>query len=185
MSSEINLLRSTKSTVSPLVGKLFAFRAFSLVLLFVISFFSITLFVLIALSPLPKLQQQEQTELQKIAFLHPKMAKIMLTRERLNQIQTILQTRPVYSELLQKVSSYIPTGADVDAVKLESGKINITVSSRSLADIEVFADGVTKSNSNKKFFSKVSQLGLFLNVETGRYVITLELTPAVTQLSQR
>ncbi len=175
MNEEINLLKGKKTSASPLLSRLFALRAASLSVLFGVSFFSISLFILIALSPLQRLQDQESSEVQKVTLFHPKMAKILLTKERLGHINTILQTRPVYHELLEQVTQQLPNDTSIDTIKLETSKLTISASSPSLGNIETFISNIQELNSKKKYFGKISLLNMYLNTESGRYISILEM----------
>lgn len=175
MNEEINLLKNKKISASPLLGRLFALRAASLSILFGVSFFSISLFILIALSPLPRLQDQESSEVQKVTLFHPKMAKILLTKERLVHINTVLQTRPLYHELLEQVTQQLSGDTSIDTVKLEATKLTISASSQSLGNVESFITNIQELNSQKKYFGKISLVNLYLNTESARYIVILEM----------
>jgi Tfp pilus assembly protein PilN len=173
--SDINLIRHSEDKSPTFLNKVVVLRVLSFVLLFAISFFSITLFILIALSPLPSLQEQEQDAISQLAPLHPKMAKLLMTKERIGHIQNILQKRPEYSEILQQVSQQVPAEAAVDNLKLEGENISLSVSSPSLEHIDSFTGNIMRLNSENKYFSKIKILSLFLNVETNRYTLFMEL----------
>lgn len=175
MNNEINLLHTTKKKTNTLLSKLAAIRMFSLSFLFLISFASISLFILIALSPLPSLQQRESDEAKTQSLFHDKVAKILLTKERIADISMILKTRPVIADTLQRLVAQVPDDFTVGNVKFDGEKVEFTVSTSSLAGVDALTANVVAFNKKEKKFSKVTLTGLSLNTDNGQYVVSFAL----------
>lgn len=175
MSTEINLLRGKKSRRNALLNKLAMLRMVSLSFLFIVSFSSIVLFMLIALSPLPSLQQRESEESKTMSFFDQKIAKILLTKERITHINGIIKTRPAYAETLQHIRAQVPEDLVVDSVKLVGNKIEVNVSGKTLEKLDSFSTNILKMNGKEKRFKRIMLTGLTLDTDTGRYVMSLEL----------
>lgn len=175
MSTEINLLKNRVRAKSSFLTQVLALRAFSLTFLFVVSFSSIILFILVALSPLPDLQEQEKEEIKKLSLFQSRMAKVLFTKERVGHIHTLLQTRPVYAETLQSLEEQLPNEASVDTLHLDKKTVTVSVSSSSLGTLDQFAKDIMKLQTEKKRFSKITLSSLYLNPDNGRYVLDMEL----------
>ena len=175
MSIEINLIHGSKSRKNTLLNKIAAIRVFSLSFLFIVSFSSIVLFMLIALSPLPSLQQREKEEAKTLSLFNEKIVKVLLTKERVNHITTVLNTRPVYAETLQKMTAQVPGDIVVDSVKVVGSKIEMNVSSGTLVNLDMFQANMLQLNKKEKRFKKIILTGLTLDADTGKYILSLEL----------
>lgn len=175
MINEINLLHGSTSRKNKLLSKLAAIRMVSMSFLFVISFSSIVLFILIALSPLPSLQQREIEEARTLATFDKKIVKILLTKERLTNAGKILQTRNVRAETLQKLAAQVPGDLTVNSIKLLGKKIEMSVTSKSLANLDTFTANVTEFNKREKRFKKIMLASLILDADSGKYVLSIEL----------
>lgn len=176
MNTEINLLQKKRSNAaSYFLSKIVIIRLLSISILFVISLFSIMLFIFIAFSPLPSLQEREGDERKTLSEFHPKMARIVLTKERLRNVTTVLNKRIVYSEVLRSIEDILSDDAIINNFNLDSKKITIEISSLSLLPLEKLADDILTLNETKKYFSKITIFSLLLNPDKGRYELTMEL----------
>src|SRR5258706_16470793 len=114
MNSGINLLGNKKQiSVSPAIKKLRLVRGIAIILLSFVAFSSMVLFLLIAFSPLPALQKQEQNAIQTLAQYHPDVAKIALVNDRLDTSSQIVNKRNNFDQVLLSVRNQMPTELSV------------------------------------------------------------------------
>ena len=104
MNKGINLLGFEKKiTINANLKKLKLLRILGVGLLFGISGLSIILFLFIALSPLPALQDEEKAALNRLAVHHPDIAQLFLINDRVKSGEVILSKRTNYNEILTEV----------------------------------------------------------------------------------
>lgn len=123
--------------------------------LVVIVFISLTLFAMSFDTTLPKLKQQENESLAKLTLMHGKSVKILLVKNRLATIGTVLKQRTSYEALLAQISKLIPASTSVDAMDIGNGTIAFTISSSSLSDLSDLLDTMTDMANNKQTFTSL------------------------------
>lgn len=175
--SSINLLKTKKQTAATSsIKELFLLRWIAIGLLFVISSLSIILFLLIALSPLPRLQKQRENDLRTLSSYHPEMAKFYLIEERLKSSGLILDKRRNFDELLTTLIDQIPNQLSVMSFSLKDKNISITVNSTSLSSINTFFEDLVALVDSKKAFSSVVLADLTVNQQQNSFSATVNLT---------
>lgn len=175
MNSGINLLTEKKKVNSPFLKQLNLMRFFAVALLFGVSAASIILFILIALSPIPELQRQEQVALTTLSQSHTEMAKLAVVNERMDAVAKVLETRTNYDKILSAVKSKMPNSVSITAFTIEQRTINVTVTSRSLLSIDSFITNVIQASGDKKEFSQVTLKNLSRDDQTTLYSATLTI----------
>ncbi len=175
MNSGINLLAEKKKINSPFLKQLPVMRFFAVALLFGVSAASIILFILVALSPIPELQQQEQAAITALSNAHPEMAKLAVVNERTNTITKILATRSSYDKTLGAIKTKMPSTVSLTAFTIEKNTVNITVSSKSLLSIDSFINNVMIASGDKKEFSQVTLKKLSQDNLTNQFSATLSI----------
>lgn len=174
MNEEINLLPGKTKLTSSVLRKRQILHSIALGLLFVVSFLSVTLFILIALSPLPSLREREQEEYKRLTFYNEMIVKLLLTKDRIVNIQDVLKTRSVYSATLQDMGMKVPAGVTMDEVYLENNTLLVTLSSSSLVQIDQFLETLLESYRDSKIFKTIKLVSLQQDFKKGLYKITLE-----------
>lgn len=176
MSKGINLL-GTEKQISVKIGsrKLKLLRITALSLLFGVSGLSIVLFLLIALSPLPTLQKQEQSALEKLSQYHPEIAKHILIQERLKNSEQILAKRSVFDQTFSKIKSRLPANITITGITMNAHEISVTVASSSLIALDTFLNSLIASAENKEDFSKVILSKFSSNEGDNQFSLTLIL----------
>ena len=176
MSNNINLLENKKKLISVITkttSQLLRFSAVSL--LFIVSVSSIILFILIALSPLPKLKQEEHLTMTTLSQYHTGMLKLFLIKERTSLIDKVLSKRMLYDIALDDIHSKLPDGVEVSSFSVEKNTLSLTVSSKSLELLNTFISNLTNSVNEKKSFSLITMSRLSMEKERKTYVVTLTL----------
>jgi hypothetical protein len=178
MSSRINLLGiKKKEAARPLLKKLILMRLAAIGILFLTGAFSIILFMLIALSPLPQLQKQEALEMNTLSQSKDDVAKLSVLNERMSSLSILLAKRTTYDQLLSKVQTYSPSGVTITAFSLSSDEINITVGSDSLKQLDILINNLVTAVQQKKDFSHISVANLSLDSLKNQFLLTLVLQP--------
>lgn len=171
MNDAINLIKNNEKKIALSNKKLSIFRYLALSFLFVVSFSSITLFIFIALSPLPNLINREKQELIRISPYHEQMAQIKYLKDRLFAVSQIINKRANYSEILESFKTAVPADLKVEDLKCENKKITVVLSSNSLTSISNYIDKIASDN---KLYRSVNLMGIVKSVDSNEYTFTLE-----------
>jgi hypothetical protein len=177
MSSGINLISTkSQSSFAPFLNRLKVLRFLAIGLLFFVAVCSMILFILISLSPLSALKQQEQTSLSTLAGYHTDIARLMILRERTDSIAGIISKRTDYTKVIDVIRNKLPSDSSITALQVGDKHVSVTISSPSLASVDSFVNGlVSETGINKPFLN--ATLGSIAGDETkGRYVALILLT---------
>lgn len=150
--SSINLIGNKEhESVTPASKNLKLIRGAAIFLLFGISSAAIILSILIAFSPLPQVQQQEQNALANLARSHPEMTKIAYLEDRLTSISNILAQRNNYSSILDSISNKLPPDVSMTDIEMKKKNVSLTVKSNSLTSLTEFIENLKIATRNKEF----------------------------------
>lgn len=175
MNNGINLIGDKKQKqLSPLLSRFNIFRYAAIALLFGVSVASMILFLLISFSPLPALQQQEQTSMQTLSGFQTDMAKIAIINERMQSINQLLTDRSSYGEIFSLIEGKLPNDTDVTAFNLIQNTATITISSTSLASFDSVLNSLIAEEGTR--FSQVSMNNLIIDEQEDRFFMTIALT---------
>lgn len=178
MSKGINLL-GAEQQLSAKIGlgsrRLKRLRAVAVWFLFGISGASIVLFLLIALSPLPAVQEQERQALATLSQYHPDVAKLLLINDRIKESEIILAKRSKFDQTLEKIKNKMPPEASITGMTLNSNEILITVTSSSLVALDTFLNNLITATEEKQDFSKVTLTRFFNNESLQTYTLTISV----------
>lgn len=175
MNNNINLIGSKNHTTIPLASrKLLLMRAIAMVLLFGVSAASIILYILIAFSPLPQVQEQERQALSTISNSKSDMAKIALIQDRLGGISTIMKQRTTYDVLLDSVVSKMPPGITIFQITTNKKDITLTVRSSSLDALTTFVNNLTDA-ARAKEYAKITLNSILSDDESGMFSLTVSV----------
>lgn len=154
MNNEINLLYSKKQLqLSRLATKARVLRLIALGFLFLVTAFSIILFLLIVASPLPGLRNDEKAITATLTASHELILKQTLLSMRLSDIQNILGNRSRYGEVLGVLRKDLSNGTEINSFSVEKSSVNLTVTSQSLTDLETFFQKLKAHVEGQKNFS--------------------------------
>lgn len=176
MNRGINLLkRETKTKTSLLTNKLKILRLIAMSLLFFVSVFSVILFLFIALSPLPKLQEQEKMAKSNLLTNKEDIIKLELVNDRTQRIKSIMAKRSSYEQKLSLIKSKMPHDLQLSSLTVEKRNITMLVSSASLGILDTFLNNLKKAVDREKEFSKVTMLDLSRNDEENTYFMSINV----------
>jgi|SRR6185369_2944653 len=176
MNKGINLFKTEKKiSVAVASQKLTVLRLVAIGLLFCTSAFSIILFLLIVLSPLPDLQKQEKTLLATISGSHPDIAKLFLINDRLKSSETIIDKRQNFDKSLSLIKQRMSSDVSITAITMNKSTISITVSSSSLSSLDNFLNSLVDAVDSKKDFSKVTMTNFLADEVRDNFFLTIEV----------
>ncbi len=174
MSTEINLLQKKNDKVA-LSKNALIIRGIALGSLFIVSFFSIVLFILIALSPLPALQQRVKDESKNLSFYNTIVGKMILTKERLIKTENIIENRPALSKVINTLQDQLPENMFIDSIRVEEKKVFVTFSSASLLVVDDFLTQLMEANNTNKKFQSILLTSIQHFQGSNTYIVTMEL----------
>lgn len=162
MNSQINLIGDKKQkALSPLLSRLQVVRFIAMSFLFVIGVASIVLFLFIAFSPLPALQQQEKNQRETLSQYETDIAQLAFVNERMRSITTLLQDRTSVDTIFQFITSKVPAGVTITAFQINGKTASITMSSDSLELLQNCINGFIAEEGQR--FEQVSLGSLALD----------------------
>lgn len=149
-------------------------RAIAMVLLFGVSAASIILYILIAFSPLPQVQEQERQALSTISNSKGDMAKIALLQDRLIGIATIIKQRTNYDATLDSIVGKMPPGITIFQITTNNKDITLTVRSHSLEALTTFVNNLTEATKTKEY-TKITLNSILSDDESGMFSLTVSV----------
>lgn len=175
MKNDVNLI--PKKNISPSrIARIRLLRYSSMMVLFLIAVLSMTLFFLIAFSPLPALQEQEKEEIGNITAYHSKIAKLLLTKNRLSYITTTTNNRSKFDTVIEMIQQQLSQSVTIDAFHVKNKSVTVRVASLSLQDLNTFLDLISEKQQKKEAIRTVKLLGITLNDTQQHYAMTVELS---------
>ncbi len=160
MKNNINLLKANETTkVSKLTRTQRILRIIAVSLLFVVSSASMIILVLIILSPLPALREEEQNARLTLENAHADLAKLIVVKERADSINNIILNRKYYGQSLEKIFSKT-AGVSVGSMDIKSKTISMTLSSSSLLLLDNFLIDMVETVEQKDGFTKMNVVSI-------------------------
>jgi Tfp pilus assembly protein PilN len=173
--NSINLIGHNDHVSVPIASrKLKLMRAIAVLLLFGISAASIILYILIAFSPLPQVQEQERQARAVLANAHPDMTRIALLEDRITGVAAILQERHSYDKVLDSINSKMPSGITVFQINIAKKTVTLTVRSDSLDVLTTFVSNLTASVDTNEF-AKVTLNSIVSDDASGTFSLTVSI----------
>jgi hypothetical protein len=145
-------------------------------LLFFVSFSAITLFILIALSPLPSLLERESDQVKKLSVYSDSIVKLDLTKKRIGFARQILSERSKYHESIAVIAEILPAGSEITGVEVDEKKaLLLTVSATSLMPHELLTESLLRINNEEKVFKKITLESGSYDNDDNNYLLKLKL----------
>jgi len=175
MNNGINLATNTQQVQSKAASeKIRTLRFIAIGVLFVVASASVIFFILIATSPLPKLKEEETSGLQSLGRHHSDIAKLSILKERSETIQKLITTRPPMSKINQTIMSKLSEGVAVQTFAVKSNIVTLTVTSKSLTQLNTFIENMIRGSQQKEF-SRVVLEDLSVDSQDGQFLVTMEV----------
>ncbi len=176
MNNGINLLNyKNKEEVKSAATVHKKIRVASIVLLFTVSAFSVMIFILIALSPLPELNKQYNFASFTLSQSVSDVVRLGLVNERADTIKNIIDKRPQYDKVLEDVQKKLPDGVTVEKIRIKEKDINLEVSSDSLSEVDDFLNKLSKDDNTSIKLSRVMLSKLTIENEDNKFVISIDI----------
>lgn len=177
MNEGINLLEPNKNSGSVIsLRRIQKMRVMTVGLLFVISVSSVVLFILVALSPLPALQRQEQYLQQTLAASKSTIVKLSLLNSQTDAVSQLITKRQSFEKPIGLVQKKLSDDITVQQLQIDSNSLVITVESPSLQSLDTFINGLIGYVKDKNTFSKVFLVDLTTDQSTNAYAVTVQLS---------
>lgn len=175
MNEDINLVPGKRKIALEQKKIVVRLRLFSIILLAITAFSSITLFLLKLQSPLPSLQREKNTLLTNLTLLSQKSAKLLLMKNRLKETAIIEKKRQHLDEIIGSVIEGVPADVSLNSLNIDIKSVSITASSNSLSSINIFLDRLVDKVVKGKIFNKIALDSLSLDSKGSRYILALTL----------
>lgn len=176
MSNGINLLNyKNKEKVKNAATTHKKLRIASIVLLFVVSSFSVMVFILIALSPLPELNKQYNFASFTLSQSTRDIVRLGLVNERSETIKKIIDKRPQYDKIFEYLQNKIPGSITIEAFTIKEKVIALEISSTSLSDIDKFLIEIAREDNLSIKLSKVILSKFSIDSTKNRFVANVDI----------
>ena len=175
MSKEVNLISSRRKGSSSTYKRIGLIRTISFVVLGLCVLITFVLIFLNNTSQLGSLTQKEQELDKTLLQSKNKIVKLALIKDRLASIKTLVLTSTTYETTIDSLSQALPRDESFDTFQISNTKVNLVVSSASLLSINTFLDYIITNVNNKKMFQKATVSSLVGDIQTGRYVLTVDI----------
>jgi Tfp pilus assembly protein PilN len=174
--NDINLL--PKNNISTLRQEqvVTVFRRISIVILAATAFTSVTIFILVLVSPLSQAQQEEKTLIAQLAVSSNKIARNVIIQERLTSITTILKTKNTYEKTISLLLHDLPESITVSKMDVTTNKVQITGTATSLEAANTFFNNLVLLQNKKEGIKSVLLKSFSLQGSNGTYYFTIETT---------
>lgn len=175
MNKTINLLPQ-KSAGYIKKRKLISYlRMGSFLMLFAVFVFSISTFLINKYYSPDSLEREEIQASRELSSMNDKMIKYAYTEDRLSDIKTIIDKRPLLDKKVLEITKQVPAGIAVNNVSIDRENVFLTLSSNSLLISEKLLDAFNDLAENKKLFKSFSIDGISIN-PTGRHSLSIRAT---------
>lgn len=173
MKVNINLVSTTVEESIKEQRSLGLLRSLAIAAVALIGLSSVIIFIVTQqVSPSGAKKQQVQV-LSQIAALREKEAKILLVNSRVSDINSIIEKREKYDEVLSIVLDAIPVGLSVDAIQVSSDSIGFSAGSGSLLIIEDLINSFSTLVAEKRLIKKLTIGNVTADANSGAYTISI------------
>ena len=168
MSNDINLVSSRSEEIERERRILKFLRFVAGGLLFLITLASVAIFLINISMPIAAVRREQKETLSAISSLSKKIATYHYTKDRLTNINTILQNRKDYPKFLNTIFANIPSSLVVEEIKIENNAVLLTFSDNSLLSLNDAIESLVSFSGKKEFISDLSIESLDFNPLTGQ-----------------
>lgn len=173
MKSNINLVSISQIESEKGERSLGILKIASIVCVALVAILSISLFIISqALSPEP-IKRQEEGVISQITGLRPKQAKLILVVSKAKDIGTLIQSREKYDELLTLTLDQIPEGVSIGSLELDSAKVSLSVTSKSLLSVDQVINNLYSIISKKEMIKNFKIESISADPRTGSYSMSV------------
>lgn len=176
MNDGVNLLEPNKNAgPGNLLHHLQLMRIITISLLFIISATAVIVFILVSISPLPGLKNQEQSLEQTLLQSKSDIVKLSLVNDQTNAISMLMTSRETLNVPLSMIKYYISSDMTVDTIQVDDKTITMTVESQSLKSLDTFLNGIIGYVQEKKVFANATLVDLTIDQSNNAYALTVQM----------
>lgn len=177
MNNGINLLvdKRTNKFLTSTKGSLRIFRFGAIGILFLVGVSSVILSILISLSSLPKLRENEKKARSEFAVFATDVVNLNFINERGNSIRKILAGRPSYDKKIDIIQSKMQADVAIDELSIVKKNYTLTCSSSNLTSLNDLLDGLTAIAGKGRDFSRIYLNSLSVDEDNKKFVLVVNL----------
>lgn len=169
MNSGINLVSTHSEAIEREQKILLAIRLIAAILLISIALISILAFIITTQIPLDRIKSEQSQTLNQISAQSSKLSNYFLIKDRLSNVNSLLNSRVDYTQSINSIFSKIPEEMEVESMSIESKTIEMQMSSSSLQSIDQVINSLVEMGSEGKIIKSVKLDSITLNAGVGRY----------------
>ncbi len=175
MREDINLLPSIKARK---IGGRAAnnLRNVAVGLLLFVATTSMTVFFLIVSSPLPSLKKEQEGAVADLKKYNRELEFLTVTRDRLKHASKILSERKRFDNAFVSIQGVLPSEASIIGYELAIQNVSFTISTLSLAPLDVFLRDLKGVVIEGKAFRSLTLSSLVFDEAKKTYELTVSLT---------
>ncbi|GIW61791.1 MAG: hypothetical protein KatS3mg089_0643 [Patescibacteria group bacterium] len=156
MTNDINFLYSKRrGTLGALTRKIKLLRFIAIALLLFAGVLSVSVFLLILASPLPRLKNEENALLDSLSRQHEKITKQTLIVNRLDDISQIVTKRPKFRDFIITFTKDIPQDLEITLLEVEQKTLKITIETKDLASIGAYIESLNRIGKEDKRVARI------------------------------
>ncbi len=135
---------------------------------------SIIFFAITLLLPINAVKNSQNQTLQGISQLHQRIVTVVLTQDRVHNIQILLNKRKDYPQIVNQFMTILPSDLTVTQMILDNGSLSITVTGASLMSMNDYINGLIDSVNKNSKISNFSIQSLVYNSDLSVYRLTFQ-----------
>ena len=175
MSNNINLSPSKRRTNQYQEELLKTVKKISVIFLVITVISAVGLFLLDINPSLSYILQQKNATLTNLSFTHGKAAKYLLIKDRIQSINSIIQGRSSFDDVIASLEQQIPTDVAVDSLSIDRKTVTVNVSSTSLSSCDTLLTNITQMLQEKKIIKAISIDTITEDQSVGKFVLSMRL----------
>ena len=130
---------------------------------------------MVALSPLPALQRQEQFLQQTLSASKDSMVKLSFVNTQADAISGLINKRKSFDQPISLIQAKLSSDMNVQQIQVDDTSVLVTVERNSLLSLETFLNGLVGYVQSKNTFSKLTLIDLVQDQATNGYALTIQL----------
>lgn len=174
MNNNINLVSNKNSQIESELRILYILRFTAVAMLITVALTSIAIFVISVQIPLAELKREEDSTIAQISQMHKKLATYYLSKDRINNLNTLISTRKDYTKTIKPLLAKVPNNLKIDDLDVEDDKIILTVSGSSLVEINNIINDLVMLSGKMQYINNLKIDSLNLNSTQGNYAVTFK-----------
>lgn len=174
MQNEINFLHKPEGTEKvKLSSNVKVIRFFAFVLIILTPTSAIILFLLILFSPVPHLQQEENSLLAQSQSVQKKAAQVQFIANRMSQAKIFMSKQDKYDQVVNTFTQLLTPDVTVSTIAITDGQLNLEVQSNSLLSLQNYQSAL--SNVDNDYISHLAFQQLGFSSDDNVYSLTISM----------